>query len=55
MSVKIQVVFYSIYGYVYQMAEAVAEGARKASAAEVSLWQVPEFVPVEILEKSGRH
>jgi NAD(P)H dehydrogenase (quinone) len=34
------------------MAEAVAAGVRDAGA-EVSLWQVPELVPGEILEKSG--
>ena len=53
MSAKIQVIFYSMYGHVYRMAEAVAAGAREAGASEVSLWQVPELVPGEILEKSG--
>jgi multimeric flavodoxin WrbA len=41
-----------MYGFVYQMAEAVAAGAREAGA-KVSVWQVPELVPDEILEKSG--
>ena len=53
MSAKIQVVFYSMYGHAYRMAQAVAAGAREAGAREVSLWQVPELVPDEILEKSG--
>jgi NAD(P)H:quinone oxidoreductase type IV len=53
MATKIQVVFYSMYGHVYQMAEAVAAGARDAGATEVSLWQVPELVPDGILEKSS--
>jgi NAD(P)H dehydrogenase (quinone) len=53
MTAKIQVVFYSMYGHVYRMAEAVAEGAREVGATEVSLWQVSELVPDEILEKSG--
>jgi NAD(P)H:quinone oxidoreductase type IV len=53
MSAKIQIIFYSMYGHVYQMAEAVATGAREAGADEVSLWQVPELVPDEVLEKSG--
>jgi NAD(P)H dehydrogenase (quinone) len=53
MSARIQVIFYSMYGHVYRMAEAVAAGAREAGAGEVSLWQVPELVPDEILEKSG--
>src|SRR5271167_3423298 len=52
MAAKVQVIFYSMYGHVYRMAEAVAAGARDAGA-EVSLWQVPELVPDEILEKSG--
>ncbi len=53
MSVKVQVVFYSMYGHLYQMAEAVAAGAREVDGAEVSLWQVPELVPPESLERSG--
>lgn len=50
---KIQVIFYSMYGHVYRLAEAVAEGARQVAGAEVSLYQVPELVPDAILEKSG--
>ncbi len=53
MAVNIQVVFYSMYGHVYKMAEAVAEGARKVPGANVSLFQVPELMPAEALEKSG--
>src|SRR5690349_5755467 len=53
MSAKVQVVFYSMYGHIYKMAEAVAAGARAAGAGEVSLWQVPELVPDDILGKSG--
>jgi NAD(P)H dehydrogenase (quinone) len=44
-SAKVQVVFYSMYGHVYQLAEAVAAGAREVSGAEVALYQVPELVP----------
>jgi NAD(P)H dehydrogenase (quinone) len=50
---KILIVFYSMYGHVYQMAEAVAEGARGVGNNEVSLFQVPELVPEEKLVKSG--
>jgi NAD(P)H dehydrogenase (quinone) len=50
---KVQVIFYSMYGHVYRLAEAVAEGARQVAGAEVSLFQVPELVPEEVLEKSG--
>jgi NAD(P)H dehydrogenase (quinone) len=53
MAAKVQVIFYSMYGHIYQMAEAVAAGAREAGSTEVSLWQVPELVPEDILEKSG--
>jgi NAD(P)H dehydrogenase (quinone) len=52
MSAKIQVIFYSMYGHIHQLAEAVTAGAREAGA-EVSLWQVSERVPNDILEKSG--
>lgn len=50
---KIQVIFYSMYGHVYRLAEAVAEGARQVAGAEAALYQVPELVPDAILEKSG--
>lgn len=50
---RIQVVFYSTYGHVYRLAEAVAEGARQVAGAEVTLWQVPELMSEEALVKSG--
>jgi NAD(P)H dehydrogenase (quinone) len=50
---KIHIVFYSMYSHVYQLAEAVAEGARGVEGAEVNLFQVPELVPEEALVKSG--
>src|SRR5215469_17474239 len=53
MSIKVQVIFYSMYGHVYRMAEAVAEGAKQVPGAEVSLYQVPELVPDDVLEKYG--
>jgi NAD(P)H dehydrogenase (quinone) len=51
--VNIQVVFYSTYGHVYRMAEAIAEGARQMAGAEVTLWQVAELMNEEALAKSG--
>jgi NAD(P)H dehydrogenase (quinone) len=42
-----------MYGHIYKMAEAVAEGAREVRDTEVLLYQVPELVPGDILEKSG--
>ena len=53
MATKIQVVFYSMYGHVYRLAEAVAAGARGVDNVEVDLYQVPELIPEETLEKSG--
>jgi NAD(P)H:quinone oxidoreductase type IV len=50
---KVQVVFYSTYGHVYRMAEAVADGARQVAGADVSLFQVPELMPADALAKSG--
>ncbi len=50
---KIQVVFYSMYGHIYRMAEAIAEGARGVEGAEVEMYQVPELVPDEALEQTG--
>ena len=34
---KVQVVFYSLYGHIHKLAEAIAEGARGVPGAEVSL------------------
>ena len=53
MSVNVQVIFYSTYGHVYQMAEAVVTGAKEVADANVSLYQVPELMPDEVLEKMG--
>jgi NAD(P)H dehydrogenase (quinone) len=52
-NMKILVVFYSTYGHVYKMAEAVAEGARQVNGAEVEIRRVPETLPQEVLEKMG--
>lgn len=53
MSTKILIVFYSMYGHVYRMAEAVGEGAREVKGAEVTLAQVAELVPDAALERTG--
>lgn len=53
MTTRIQVVFYSMYGHIHTMAEAVARGARSVEDTEVRLLQVPELVPDEVLESSG--
>jgi NAD(P)H dehydrogenase (quinone) len=53
MAVKVQVIFYSMYGHIHTMAEAVAAGAREVEGVEVALFQVAELVPQEALERSG--
>ncbi len=50
---KVKIVFYSMYGHIYRMAEAVAEGAKEVDGAAVELLQVSELIPDEVLEKSG--
>src|SRR4051812_5911103 len=50
---KIHVIFYSTYGHVYRMAEAVAEGAKQVAGADVSLFQVAELMSADALAKMG--
>jgi NAD(P)H:quinone oxidoreductase type IV len=50
---KVQIVFYSMYGHTYTMAEAVAAGAREVDGTQVSLYSVPELVPDDVLERYG--
>jgi len=50
---KVLVVYYSAYGHVETMAEAVTEGARQVAGTTVSLKRVPELVPEEVARKSG--
>lgn len=50
---KVQVIFYSTYGHVYRLAEAIAEGARAVKDTDVEVLQVAETLPNEILEKMG--
>jgi NAD(P)H dehydrogenase (quinone) len=50
---KVLVLYYSSYGHVERMAEAVAEGARQAPGVEVAIKWVPELVPEEIARQPG--
>ena len=51
MGIKVHVIFYSMYGHVYRMAEAVAAGVKEVGGAEATLFQAAEIVPDAILEK----
>lgn len=48
---KVLVLYYSAYGHIEQMAEAVAEGAREGGAT-VDIKRVPELVPEEVASSS---
>lgn len=48
---KVLVLYYSAYGHIEKMAEAIAEGAREVGAT-VDIKSVPELVPPEIAAKS---
>lgn len=53
MTAKIQIIFYSMYGHIFKMSEAVLAGAKSVPGVEVELFRVKELVPEEILIKSG--
>jgi NAD(P)H dehydrogenase (quinone) len=50
---KLLVLYYSAYGHVERMAEAVAGGARSVAGMEVSVKRVPELVPEEVARGAG--
>jgi NAD(P)H dehydrogenase (quinone) len=50
---KTLVLFYSTYGHVWKLAEAVAEGAREVAGNEVVVKRVPETLPQALLERIG--
>ncbi len=50
---KVLVVYYSMYGHIHRMAEAVAEGVKTIKGAEAVLRRVPETLPGEVLAKMG--
>ncbi len=50
---KVLIVYYSMYGHVHRMAEAVAEGVREVPGAEAVLRRVPETLPEEVLRAMG--
>ncbi len=50
---KVLVLYYSSYGHIEVMAEAVAEGARDIAGTEATVKRVPELVPEAVAKKSG--
>ncbi|MBV8780783.1 MAG: NAD(P)H:quinone oxidoreductase [Phycisphaerae bacterium] len=51
MPVNVQIIFYSTYGHVWKLAEAIAEGAREVPDTQVQVLQVAETLSQEILGK----
>ncbi len=45
---KVLVLYYSSYGHIEAMAEAIAEGARSVAGTTVDIKRVPELVPEEV-------
>jgi NAD(P)H dehydrogenase (quinone) len=50
---NVLVVYYSTYGHIAKMAEAIAAGVREVSGCEALLRRVPETLSAEILGKMG--
>ena len=48
---RVLVLYYSAYGHIETMANAVAEGAREGGAS-VDIKRVPELVPEDVARKS---
>lgn len=50
---KVLVLFYSMYGHIYRMAEAVAAGVNEVEGCSAELKRVPETLSTEVLQQMG--
>jgi NAD(P)H dehydrogenase (quinone) len=50
---KILIVYYSMYGHIYEMAHGIKAGAESVDGADVELRKVPETLPGKVLKKMG--
>lgn len=50
---RILVVYYSMYGHIHRMAQAIAEGAREVPGAQITLRRTPETLAQGVLETMG--
>jgi NAD(P)H dehydrogenase (quinone) len=50
---KLLLVYYSMYGHIYRMIQAAAEGVREVEGVEAVIRRVPESLTPEILGKMG--
>lgn len=53
MMAKVLVLYYSSYGHVEAMAQAVQEGAAEVAGVSVTLKRVPETMPEDVAKKAG--
>lgn len=47
---KVLILYYSMYGNTFEMAKAVGEGVKEVDGVEVTLRQVPELLPENVIE-----
>ena len=50
---KVLVLYYSMYGHIETMANAVAEGARSVDGTQVTVKRVADLVPEDVARKAG--
>ena len=50
---KVLVLYYSMYGHIETMANAVAEGARGVAGTQVDIKRVPEIMPEDVAKAAG--
>ena len=50
---KTLVLYYSMYGHVETLAQAIAQGARSVDGVDVEVKRVPELMPEEVARKAG--
>ncbi|PMG02830.1 NAD(P)H:quinone oxidoreductase, type IV [Vibrio breoganii] len=50
---KMLILYYSSYGHIETMAQAVAEGARSVNGISVDIKRVPEIMPDEVAQSAG--
>ena len=50
---KVLIVYYSMYGHVHRMAEAVMGGVKDVKGADARMYRVPETLSEEVLKKMG--
>lgn len=53
MKTKVLVLFYSMYGHIYEMAKAEAAGAQEIPDTEVKIMRIPETLSPELIRRLG--